>query len=136
MISENSKILLSRVQVHSGNKLKYLTELEYIIDLSGYSTDSAILDKIMFTGKYLTGLKTIFSKEIIEEKSKQNILSEFVTNIELLIFNLSELLKSGEDEIVMSFRKKFLDNTSDALKNLNGFIEDLAIVKNYFNDLR
>ena len=116
--------------------LKYLTELEYIIDLSGYSTDSAILDKIMFTGKYLTGLKTIFSKEIIEEKSKQNILSEFVTNIELLIFNLSELLKSGEDEIVMSFRKKFLDNTSDALKNLNGFIEDLAIVKNYFNDLR
>jgi len=136
VISENSKILLSRVQVHSGNKLKYLTELEYIIDLSGYSTDSAILDKIMFTGKYLTGLKTIFSKEIIEEKSKQNILSEFVTNIELLIFNLSELLKSGEDEIVMSFRKKFLDNTSDALKNLNGFIEDLAIVKNYFNDLR
>lgn len=136
MISENSKILLSRVQVHSGNKLKYLTELEYIIDLSGYPTDSAILDKIIFTGKYLTGLKTIFSKEIIDEKSKQNILSEFVTNIELLIFNLSELLISGEDEIVMSFRKKFLDNTSDALKNLNGFIEDLAIVKNYFNDLR
>jgi hypothetical protein len=136
MISENSKNLLSKVQVHSGNKLKYLVELEYVIDLSGYPKDSAILDKIIFTGKYLTGLKTIFSKEIIEEKSKQNILSEFGANIELLIFSLSELLKSREDEIVMSFRKKFLDNTSDSLKNLNGFIEDLASVKNYFNDLR
>jgi hypothetical protein len=136
MISENSKNLLSKVQVHSGNKLKYLVELEYVFDLSGYPKDSAILDKIIFTGKYLTGLKTIFSKEIIEEISKQNILSEFGANIELLIFSLSELLKSREDEIVMSFRKKFLDNTSDSLKNLNGFIEDLASVKNYFNDLR
>ena len=136
MISENSKNLLSKVQVHSGNKLKYLVELEYVIDLSGYPKDSPILDKIIFTGKYLTGLKTVFAKEIIEENSKQKILSEFGTNIEFLILDLSELLKSGEDEIIMSFRKKFLDNTSDALKNLNGFIEDLAIVKNYFNDVR
>ena len=136
MISKNTKKLLSEIQNHSGNKFKFPDELGFIIELSTYPGNSKIFDEIIFTGKYLNGLKSILLKESGSEESKQKIFIEFGSNLELLIRDLTSILKSQKNKLSELFNKKFLDNNSESLVNLTGMIEDLALVKNYFNDLR
>jgi hypothetical protein len=136
MIAANTKKLLSEINNHSGNKLKYIEELEFIIESSYKADKPNIFEEIIFTGKYLNGLNSILVNENGAEESKSKIISEFGENFESLSAKLTLLSKSGEHHQSDTFQKKFLDNNSDSYKNLIGLIEDLTFVKNYYNDLR
>jgi hypothetical protein len=136
MISENTKKLLSEINNHSGNKLKFIGELEFLIESSFQTGKSNIFEEIIFIGKYLNGLKFILEKENGTEESKKKIISEFGENLESLSAKLILIFKSGDNHLSDLFQKKFLDNNSDSYKNLIGLVEDLAFVKNYYNDLR
>jgi len=95
MISENAKELLSEINNHSGNKLKFIGELEFIIESSFQTGKSNIFEEIIFTGKYLNGLKSIFEKENGTEDSVKLIPTVVGRNISITTIKMLLPTKSG-----------------------------------------
>ncbi len=131
--SDNTKILLKEIEKHSGEKIMNFDDIGVLFDLSAENNEK-IFDDLIFTAKYLKGLSTVLNKEIDSNTTRMNLTKEFQENLAFLIKYISDIIDSGNIQIKENFQKKYFEPKPEILFNLFDLINDLTLVKNYYND--
>jgi hypothetical protein len=131
--SDKAKILLEKIEKHSGKKIKNFDDIGVLFDLSEDDNEK-IFEDLIFTAKYLKGLSAVLNKEIDSEASRTNLTKEFQDNLALFVKYISDVIDSGNVQIKEEFQKKYFDVKPEILFNLFDLINDLTLVKNYYND--
>jgi len=131
--SDKTKILLEEIEKHSGEKITHFDTVGVLIDLSE-DNNGKLFNDLIFSAKYLKGLSTILNKEIDSDTTRMNLTKEFQDNLALFINQISDLIDSGNIEIKQNFQNKYFEPKPEILFNLFALINDLTLVKNYFND--
>ena len=148
-ISEQTQDLLLDLNEFSGQKLKEITYLSYIIEIAAKSGDEKLFYDLQFSAKYVNGLAKIlqsnisvsqnmngFSISASDEEAKEKIKKEFQQNIMKFCNLLREMLKYADKDIKAELEQKYLSLTRESMLNLNTLIYDLSWLKSYNNSKR
>jgi hypothetical protein len=133
--SDKTITLLNEIENHSGEKIKNFDNIGVLLDLSE-GDNRKIFDDLIFTAKYLKGLSSILNKEIDSDAARLNLTQEFQDNLTQFIKYISDIIDSAGNQIKEDFHKKYLDMKPEILFNILELINDLTLVKNYYNDLK
>jgi len=132
---EETENLLYEIQLHTEEKIRNLFHVGFLIESSQTGNSKTFFD-LIFTAKYLNGLRLVLSKETKSEESRENLEKEYMENLELLIRNIHILLESGNPDVQNIFKSKYFGLSPECLLNLGDLIADLSLVKNYYNNLK
>ena len=126
--------LTESIQAHMGRKFTNPAHVCFLFAVSASGERSKLLSDLMFTAKYVTGLKKIASYgSYTEDEYVKKIFSEFNTNVQKFITMLDDLLdESGEPE-ARDMRNLYLKMDQESLARSLVLAEDLSLCKEYFN---
>jgi len=134
IISEKTKEFIQLLQEFKQDSINFLHELNIIIEIANSPGNSKDFDDLIFTAKYLKGLKNILKTGNAGEESQEKITGELTLNVEKLKNGINEILKKSGISTEESFAfNKFFGLDYEHLNNLFLFSDDLAICKEYYN---
>ncbi|MBX7041850.1 MAG: hypothetical protein K1X85_03015 [Ignavibacteria bacterium] len=126
--------LTVRIQEHMGRKFSNPAHVCFLFTASAAAGKLKHLADIMFTAKYVTGLKRIASYgSYTEDEYVKKIFSEFNTNVQKFITMLDDLLDESEEPEARELRTLYLKMDQESLARSLVLAEDLSLCKEYFN---
>lgn len=126
--------LTERIQSHMGRKFTNPAHVCFLLTASVSGKKTKLLADIMFTAKYVTGLKKIASYgSYTEDEYVKKIFSEFNTNVQKFITMLDDLLDESEEPKARELRNLYLKMDQESLARSLVLAEDLSLCKEYFN---
>ncbi len=132
--SEETIDLILDIKEFSGGKLRNEFELSALIEYTINKDNRSKFDDIIFHAKFLKGLAKVMSGYNESEDKAEKLLSEYTSELKVITGLIESVLSMTEPIIKDSFNKKYFELTPECFMNLNLFLEDLSLCKDYFND--
>lgn len=134
-LSDNTTDLLFEVKEFSENGIVNINDTAALIEFTLGRSDEKTFRDLIFTAKYLQGLKNVLNKNVpIDDNAETNIRNEFQKNLEKFHRQLKSILKSsGNDEFNKQFEETYISLTQEAMFNIMNLIDDLSFFKKYYN---
>ena len=129
------KNLLDKVEKTTGNILKRKTDLKTIVDECLKNNLEEDFEELVFTGKYIEGLKRVLKKggDFQEIENLDYVKKDLGENMEKVIEQLRGILLNAPAETKTHFEEVYLTLSASAFQNLNELLSDLEQVKKYLN---
>jgi hypothetical protein len=129
------KNLLDAVEKTTGNILKRRTDLQIILDECLKNNLEDDFEDLVFTGKYIEGLKRVLKKggDFQEIENLDYVKKDLGENMEKVIEQVRGILLNAQDKTKTYFEKTYLTLSASAFQNLNELIADIEQVKKYLN---
>jgi hypothetical protein len=122
------------VQDYMGKQFKYPAHIIYLFELAQKSGDPESLRKLMFTAKYVNGLKRVVSSgSYTEDKYLEKLFEEFNQNVQKMLNIIDEMLEDSDDARSREVRSSYLKMDHESLARSLQLAEDLSLCKEYFN---
>ncbi|TRZ51273.1 hypothetical protein D4R99_04595 [bacterium] len=134
--SEETTEKILDIKEFSNGKLGSEFELSALIESASKSGKQIYFDKLIFTAKFLKGLKSVMAKNVNDKVLTGKYVKEFSDNLEVFKDCVKIITSDAEDIIKDMFRKKYLEVTQESMNNAVLLIDDLALCKDYYNSKR
>ena len=130
-----NKDILIEVEIFSDSLLKRKVDLQIIIDESLQNNFDVKFEELIFTGKYVQGLKRVLQKggKFQEIDNLDHVKKDLTENMEKVIGDIRALLIHSSETNQKYFDDTYLSLTPNCFQNLNDLLEDLERVKKYLN---
>lgn len=133
-ISANTKDIVDKINDSSDSFIKNNYEISILIEISFISDKLSIFRDLIFTSKYVTGLKKVLSSpEISGNDFIDRTYNDFNTNLQKVYDLLKQIIDNEESNSVIFFEKKYFKMDQESVKNMIELTEDLSICKEYMN---
>jgi len=127
-ISKDTKEVVKFLDFTSENNLRKKNDMEIILELGAIKGDFELVEKILFTGKYLWQLhRTIMNSK--QDEGKHILKKEAVTSAEELKSLLNDLISGVDDFNPVDFKNKYFNENLGAFRNLIDLAHDLSRLK-------
>ena len=125
--------LLEELNNQSPGFLKNYNDIRVLIDKSREKSSEVSFNELMFSAKYIKGLRTVLSKITINgDAYQEKIFNEFTKNIEKFSLQIKSLLNNSGD-LLNGFEKKYFEMEHECMANLMSLIDDLSLCKEFYN---
>jgi hypothetical protein len=130
-----NKNILNDVELFSDSLLKRKADLQIIIDESLQHDFGAEFEDLIFTGKYVQGLKRVLQKgaDFQEIDNLDHVKKDLTENMEKVIGDIRGLLIHASETNKKYFEDTYLSLTPNCFQNLNDLMDDLEWIKKYLN---
>ena len=133
-ISNSSKELIEKINDHSHKPLKNIYEISVLLESAVNKPGSKEFKDLIFTAKYVNGLKNVLSDRIInEDKYMERIFDEFNKNLQKFIDILRSISTDADENTEMFFSEKYFKLDQNSILNSMELIDDLTACKEFFN---
>ncbi len=133
-ISENTSGIISDINDVSRNFIKNNYEVSALIEISFNSGKLELFRDLIFTSKYLTGLKNVLNSDKLSGKDYIDKTYADFNAILQKVFDKVKLLLTNEDKEVNDFfEKKYFMMSHDSISNMIDLANDLSFCKEYMN---
>jgi len=132
------KNLLKETEKFSNVTLNRKADLQLILENCIANNFFKEFEDLVFTGKYIEGLKRVLSKgaDFNEIDNLDYVRKDLTANMEKILEEI-RLTLSGSDSVTINhFENNYLSLTPDNFKRLNELLGDLEQVKKYLNFLK
>jgi hypothetical protein len=128
-------ILLDKVEKTADVILKRKNDLQIILDECLKNNLEEDFEELVFTGKYIEGLKRVLKKggDFQEIENLDYVKKDLGENVEKVIEQVRSILLNASDETKTHFEETYLMLSASGFQNLNEIIADLEQVKKYLN---
>ena len=134
-ISDSTVDLLDKINEHSRKPLKNIFEVSVLLESAFYSARAVEFKDLIFTAKYVNGLKNVLSNRIINgDDVMEKIFNEFNKNLQKFIEILKEIVIPSDKKTEEFFNIKYFKIDQESIVNSLALIEDLTYCKEYFNN--
>jgi len=132
-ISIETEKMIEEINDFSERPIKNKYEVSVIFE-SVFNSDKKLFRDLIFNAKYVNGLQNVLSgRSINKDDYMKKLFEEFNRILERFIILLKQsVINSGEQHIKF-FDEKYFKLTQESMANVLGIIEDLTLVKEYFN---
>jgi hypothetical protein len=129
------KNLLDRVEQTASIILKRKQDLQIILDECLKNNLEEDFEELVFTGKYIEGLKRVLKKggDFQEIENLDYVKKDLGENMEKVIEQVRGILLNASVDTKSRFEESYLTLSAAAFQNLNELIADLEQVKKYLN---
>ncbi|MBK8984328.1 MAG: hypothetical protein IPM38_18915 [Ignavibacteria bacterium] len=133
-ISEKTSGIISDINDISRSFIKNNYEVSALIEISFKSGKQEIFRRLIFTSKYLNGLRNVLTSDKISGKEYiDKTYADFNSNLQK-IFDILKLMLTDEDkEVNIFFENKYFTMSHDSISNVIELAKDLSICKEYMN---
>ena len=126
---------MNKVEDFSKSGFKRKKDIQSLIDESlnnGYEEE---FEELIFTAKYIEGLKRVLQKgrEFQEIENLDHVKKDLTESMEKFIDQIRLILKKSSPEMKKYFDETYLILTPQCLHNLNELLCDLEWIKKYLN---
>ncbi len=126
--------LATEIQKFMGRKFHYPAHIVFLLELAKQKGSDEKLDELMFTAKYVTGLKKIVSSgSYTEDKYLEKIFKEFNINVQKMLNALDEYLEDSSNSMGREVKSNYLKMDHESLARSLELAEDLSLCKEYYN---
>jgi hypothetical protein len=127
--------LLDRVEQTASIILKRRQDLQIILDECLKNNLEEDFEELVFTGKYIEGLKRVLKKggDFQEIENLDYVKKDLGENMEKVIEQVRGILLNASVDTKSRFEESYLTLSAAAFQNLNELIADLEQVKKYLN---
>jgi len=134
-ISEGTGALVEKINEHSRKPLKNAYEVSALLESAYNLSKAAEFKDLIFTAKYINGLKNVLSNRIINgDDIMEKIFDEFNKNIQKFIELLKRMVIPSDKKTEEFFNVKYFKLDQESIVNSMELIEDLTSCKEYFNN--
>ncbi len=135
-LSDDTLQVLSFLDYTSGNNLRKRNDLGTILEIGALTGNYALIDRIIFNGKYLWSLHLLLKRDNADEAVFEKLLAETETTVSELIKLLKELIASEKDFDEKRFDSIYFAGDNGAFRNLIDLAHDLSQLKEVQNTLK
>ncbi|MCB0726236.1 MAG: hypothetical protein KDD00_02150 [Ignavibacteriae bacterium] len=133
-ISENTKSFIEEINDKTQKPLKNIYEVSVIIENTGNEKNIQLFKDLIFTAKYVKGLKSVLSNQIVNKDDfMERMFEEFNKNVQKFSVFLKDSVESSDEKIKIHFNRKYFELNHECLINTMELIEDLSLCKEFFN---
>ena len=133
--SKETKKLIEEINDFSSIPLRNSFEVSVLIDSALCSDDKTFFKDLIFTAKYVNGLKNVLSNRIVTgDEYMEKMFEEFNRNLQKFIDILKESIDYKNDKIQKYFEEKYFKLNQESIVNSMDLIEDLTKCKEFFNN--
>ncbi|MFZ1322947.1 MAG: hypothetical protein WAT71_15425 [Ignavibacteria bacterium] len=133
-ISANTKDIIDKINDSSDRFIKNNYEISILIEISFFSDKLSNFRDLIFTSKYINGLKKVLSSSEISGKDFiDKTYNDFNINLQKVYDILKQILENEESNSVSFFENKYFKMDQESIKNMIELIEDLSICKEFMN---
>jgi len=133
-ISENTKDIIAEINEISDKYIKNNYEISVLIEISFHSDKLKNFRELIFTSKYVNGLKKILSSSEISGKDYiERTYRDFNLNLQKVFETLRKLLENEEPSTLSFFEKKYFKMDQESVNNILELASDLTLCKEYMN---
>lgn len=126
--------LVMEIQEFMGRKFHHPAHIVFMLELAKQKGSDEKLNELMFTAKYVTGLKKIVSSgSYTEDKYLEKIFKEFNINVQKMINALDEYLEDSSNSMGREMKSNYLKMDHESLARSLELAEDLSLCKEYYN---
>jgi hypothetical protein len=127
--------LLDRVEQTASIILKRRQDFQIILDECLKNNLEEDFEELVFTGKYIEGLKRVLKKggDFQEIENLDYVKKDLGENMEKVIEQVRGILLNASVDTKSRFEESYLTLSAAAFQNLNELIADLEQVKKYLN---
>lgn len=134
LLSVETNDILFDIKDYAKQGLKNINDLGALIELTIGQDNNEMFNKLIFTGKYVHGLRTVLGKNVsITTEAQENIKKEFQKNVETLHSHIRDIVSNSDNETRVYFESKYLQITQESMARIMELSEDLAVSKEYYN---
>ena len=134
-LSTDTIEILKFLDYTSGNNLRKRNDLGTILEIGAIFNEAELIDKIIFSGKYLWNLSVTIKKSDLTE-GLDKLHEEFRKTGEDLRFLLIELLNKSIEEDIKRFEVIYFQLTAGCFNNLVDLSHDLSELKEVQNSMK
>ena len=132
--SEIANKIIDEINQTSERLIKNRFEVFVLIKNSISNNDSELFGNLLFTSKYVKGLKSVLSRGPINgNEYTEKMFNEFTLNLEKVIEQLKKSLNSSENPEKKIFDDKYFGMDHQSISNLMDLIDDLSMCKEFMN---
>ena len=128
-LSKDTLEVLEFLDYTTGGNLRKRNDLGAILEIGAMKGDYQIVEKIIFTGKYLWNLHSSLIKAGEASEGTENMKREAVDSTENLKVYLSELISDVNGFDSKRFDDVYFPNEQGAFRNLIDLAHDLSRLK-------
>ncbi len=134
--SSDSSKLVQEIRSPSGKSINHLYEISNLIDTVKLNGKEKDFNDLIFTGKYVNGLKMVLSERIVVNKDDymEKIFKEFNMNLQKVVNILKDIISFSDNDTRAFFDEKYFQLNQQSMVNTLSLVEDLAICKEYLNE--
>ncbi|HMQ68813.1 MAG TPA: hypothetical protein PKA90_09590 [Ignavibacteria bacterium] len=133
-ISENTKTLIEEINDKTQKPLKNIYEVSVIIENTGNENKAGLFKDLIFTAKYVKGLKKVLSGQVVNKDDfMERMFEEFNKNVLKFSEYLKDSVESSDEKTKTHFSRKYFELNHECLLNTMELIEDLSMCKEFFN---
>lgn len=131
-ISKDTEKLIEEISDFAERPLRNRFEVSVLIETS--LREPKIFKDLIFKAKYINGLKKVLSgRSINKDGYMEKIFAEFNKSLEKFLSTLKEVVLASGDSNIKFFEEKYFRLTQESMANVMTLVDDLAIVKEFFN---
>ena len=134
--SEETIDLILDIKEFTGGKLKNEFELSALIEFTHTHGKDVTFSEIIFKAKFLKGLARVMAASTESKENSEKFLAEYTEELASITALITKGLENSDTIISETFKSRFFELTPESFMNMNPLIEDLALCKDYFNDLK
>ena len=128
------KKLIEDINDQSKRPIKNLYEISIIIGASLSQGKQEEFKDLIFTGKYVNGLRKVLDNRTINnDKYMSNMFEEFNKNLQKVIDLMKKIVEQAGETEKKHFNEKYFLMNHESIVNTMDLIEDLSLCKEYFN---
>ncbi len=126
--------LALEIQELTGRNFQNPAHIVFLLKEGTGNVNSERFSKLLFTAKYVTGLKKIAaSGNFMDDKYSKLIFGEFNESVQKMLNLLDELLEESEESTARELKADYLKMDHESLARSLLLAEDLSVCKEYFN---
>lgn len=133
--SAKTERLIEEIVSYSDKPITHVYEITSLIEtVLLYGKEKEFKD-LIFTGKYVNGLKSVVSGRIVNKDDyMEKMFKEFNMNLQKVVDILKSIIAVSDDKIRSFFNENYFLLNQQSMLNLMGLVEDLSVCKKYFNE--
>lgn len=135
-LSKDTIAVLEFLDFTTGNNLRKRNDLGTILEIGAVKSAYSLVNKIIFTGKYLWNLHGLLKKTANDEEGRERLISEATISTKSLKEDISELIDDVEDFDRKRFDVVYFAEGQGAYRNLIDLAHDLSKLKEVQNTLK
>jgi len=132
--SGQTNSFIEKVNDHSQKPLKNIYEVSVIVENTFKQNSFDIFKDLIFTAKYVKGLKSVLSNQIVNKDDfMERMFEEFNKNVQKFSGDLKNIIDSSDDKVKLHFSKKYFELKHESLVDTMELVEDLSLCKEFLN---
>ncbi|MBI5464868.1 MAG: hypothetical protein HY966_07960 [Ignavibacteriales bacterium] len=130
-ISRTTEEFLDTLERHAGRKLEFRADIAELIQWTGESMKSQLLDEAVFQAKFLVKTQEVMRRIGSGAVGFDKLSAEFAASLEKTLELLRTLVKDAPSEWHGGFEKRFLTMNQESVSDVLKLCSDLSAIKNW-----